>query len=326
MKLTRRSLFLGSAGAIGAACLAGCADGGGEGKDKITVGYIADGNGAMVVAVAEKQKLWEKHGLDVETKVFTNGPLQVTALGTKDIDFGYVGPGALWLPMKGEASIVSLNSLGTAERIIAQPGINTVADLKGKTVGVPEGTSGDMLLNLALESAGMTAADIKRTPMDPPTAISAFTSGQIDAAAIWYPHVATIKAQKPDLVEVSKSADFDEIAFPSAQVASPTIAKDKPEILKKYQAVVKEALTWAADNPDELITVLAAFLKAPKESLQSEQEFVEILTPDKLKPLIEDGTAAKWLTTLGEQFVAAGKLDAPGKPETFFLSKEYLEA
>ena len=36
--------------------------------------------------------------------------------------------------------------------------------------------------------------------MDPATVVSAFSSGQVDAAGIWYPLIDTIKAQVPDLV------------------------------------------------------------------------------------------------------------------------------
>ncbi|RRD45945.1 aliphatic sulfonate ABC transporter substrate-binding protein [Tessaracoccus sp. OH4464_COT-324] len=326
MNINRRTLLIGSLGVAGASALSACGGDTPAGVDKIVVGYIADGNGATLVTVANKLDLWKKHGLEVQTKTFTNGPLQVQALGTGDIDFGYIGPGAMWLPMKGDASIVTLNSLGTADRIIAQEGIASLKDLKGKTVGVPEGTSGDMLLNLALEANGMTVDDIKRTPMDPPTTISAFSAGQIDAAAIWYPHVATIKAKVPNLVEVVKSTDFPELAFPAAQVAGKSIAKDKPAVLKKFQAVAKEAFTWAAANREELVKELATFLKAPAESLTSEQEFVDILTPEKLKPLIEDGTVKKWLTTLNKQFIKAGKLEAEGNPDEYFLGAEYLQA
>lgn len=326
MNINRRTMLLGSLGLAGATALAACGSNTAEGQDKIVVGYIADGNGATLVTVAQKLDLWTKHGLSVETKVFTNGPLQVQALGTGDIDFGYIGPGALWKPMLGEASIVSLNSLGTADRVIAQAGIQSLQDLKGKTVGVPEGTSGDMLLNLALEANNMTVDDIKRTPMDPSTVVSAFTAGQIDAAAIWYPNVATIKERVPDLVEVVKSSDFPELAFPAAQVASPKIKEEKPEVLKKFQAVAKEAFIWADANREELTKELATFLKAPEESIKSEQEFVEILTPDKLKPLIEDGTANKWLTTLNKQFIKTSKLKKETDPNSYFLSAEYLQA
>ncbi|MDO5729955.1 MAG: ABC transporter substrate-binding protein [Actinomycetaceae bacterium] len=90
-----------------------------------------------------------------------------------------------------------------------------MADLKGKKVGVPEGTSGDTILTLALEKNGMTVDDIDRVPMDPATVVPAFSAGQIDAAGIWYPLVDTIKEQVPDLVELAQDSDFeDTMAFP----------------------------------------------------------------------------------------------------------------
>ncbi len=346
LRFHRRQILLGTAGLAGLATLAAC---GGDTKpadpvktpgtagsespaseapmtiDKINVGYIADGNGCMLVAVAEDQKLWEKHGLEVEAKTFTNGPLQIQALSTNDIDFGYIGFGALWLPMSGKATIVSINSLGTADRVIAQPGIKTMADLKGKKVGVPEGTSGDMILNLALDAAGMTVDDIERIPMDAPTLVSAFASGQIDGAGIWYPNVDTIKKQVPDMVEVAKSADFPNLAFPACQVAGPDIT-DRPEILAKFQAVCKEAFTWAADNKDKLNDMLATYLDAPADAIASEQEFVQILKPEEVVAASNDGKIDGWMTTLNEQFMKAGKVDAVSEVSTYWLAKEYEQA
>ena len=69
---------------------------------------------------------------------------------------------------------------------------------------MPEGTSGDMILTLALESAGLTRDDVELVPMDPATLVSAFSSQQVDAAGFWYPAIATIKGQVPDLVELAK--------------------------------------------------------------------------------------------------------------------------
>lgn len=337
---TRRQMLIGSAGILGVGALAACAsdeegttpDAGGEETtgaavetEPVKVGYIADGNGAMLVNIAEQQGLWAKHGLEAETVVFTNGPLQIQALGTGDIDFGYIGFGALWLPMSGEAKVVTVNSNGQADRVLAQPGISSVEDLRGKTVGVPEGTSGDILLTLALESAGMTVADIERVVMDPPTAVSAFISGQVDAVGIWYPHVQTILDQAPDTVELVKSADFPELAFPACQVAAPDIT-DRPELLAKFQAVQKDAFAWAVDNRDELTTQLAEFLDIPEESIASEQEFVDVLSPDRVTEMISDGTIEEWFTTLNEHFVEAAKLEEVVPVADYWLATEYEQA
>lgn len=345
-RFNRRQILLGTAGIAGMATLAACGgdddtptdpatpdtdvtDAGGEETpatvDDINVGYIADSNGAMLMAVAEDQGLWEKHGLNVNTSTFTNGPLQIQALGTGDLDFGYIGFGALWLPMSGKASVVAIQSLGKADRVVAQPGITSMEDLKGKKVGVPEGTSGDTILNLALEKAGMTVDDIDRVPMDPPTAISAFASGQVDAVGLWYPHVDTLVAQVPDAVILAESDDFPDFAFPACQVANTDIT-DRPEILRKYQAVCKEAFTWAAENVDARPALIAAYLDAPEDAVASEQQYVEVLTADEVIAASEDGRVEKWMTGLNEVFVDAGKLDSVADVSTYWLADEYAQA
>jgi NitT/TauT family transport system substrate-binding protein len=209
MRFSRRSLGAALAGLTlvlsAGACSSGGAGGGSDGGDTIEVnfGYIPDFNGTSLLAIAEDQGLWEEHGIDATTSSFTNGPLQIQALGTGDLDFGYIGPGAFWLPASGQAQIVALNTLGRADRVVAQPGIESIEDLRGRTVAVPEGTSGDMILTLALEEAGMTKDDVELVPMEPPAIVAALSSGQVDAAGFWYPALATVQEQVPDLVELA---------------------------------------------------------------------------------------------------------------------------
>lgn len=347
-RFNRRQILLGTAGIAGIATLAAC--GGDEPAtdptmdpanttagtestaaeepmtmDDIVVGYIPDSNGSMLMAVAEQEGIWEKHGLNVKSQTFTNGPLQIQALGTGDLDFGYIGFGALWLPMSGKAKVVAVQSLGKADRVIGQPGLTTMEDLRGKKVGVPEGTSGDTILNLALDAAGMTVDDIERIPMDPPTAISAFASGQIDAVGLWYPAVDTLKAQVPDLVEIAESDDFPDFAFPACQVAKADIT-DRAEILKKYQGACKEAFTWAAENKDALPALIADFVDADEATIASELQYTQVLTSDEVIAANDDGKIEGWMTALNEVFVEAGKADAVTDVSTYWLGEEYKQA
>ena len=47
---------------------------------------------ASLLAIANEKQLWKAHGLQVDAKVFTNGPLQIQALerefGVKSTQFG----------------------------------------------------------------------------------------------------------------------------------------------------------------------------------------------------------------------------------------------
>ena len=289
--------------------------------DVVRIGYIGDFNGASLAAIATDQNLWAAQGLQPDLKVFTNGPIQIQAFGSASLDFGYVGPGALWLPASGRAKVIAINNLGQADRVIAQAGLRTLADLKGKKVGVPEGTSGDMLLRLALRKQGMALSDIQLIRMDPSTVVAAFASRQIDAAGIWYPLVGVIKERVPDLVELAKNADFfPEIAFPTAFVARNDVADD---LSLKMIAVLKKANAFRAANLDASIAVTSKFIGVSADKLTTEAANSKFLTTPQLEAAAADGTAAGWLSTLNAMFKDFGRLPDPLDPKAYFRSDLY---
>lgn len=295
-------------------CLSACSSSG----ETVKFGYIADFNGASLIAIAQEKGLWAKNGLTAEPKVFTNGPLQVQALGAGNLDFAYVGPGALWLPPSGKAKIVAVNSIALADRVIAQKGITS---LKGLKVGVPEGTSGDMILRLALAKQGLTIDDVQKVVMDPPTIVTAFANKQIDAAGLWYPLIDTIRKQVPDLVELAKNEDFyPETTFPSAFLARNEV---DPELARKVVKVLREANDLRAADTKAAVATTAAFLKVPADKLASEAANVKLMTTAELDARTADGTVVGWLTSMNRLFTSFGKLKADVDPKTYYLGDVY---
>jgi len=300
-----------------------------SGERKVTFGYIGDYSGSAALAVAAKQDLWSKQGLKPDLKVFTNGPLQVQALGTKNLDFGYLGPGALWLPATGKAKIVSVNMLGQADRIIARPGsgITRPEDLKGKKIAVPAGTSGDMILNLALREVGLKPSDVSVVTMDPSTVVTAFGSGSVDAAAIWYPLIDNIKKRVPDLVEVTRTEDFyPKLTFPNVFVTQPELAEKDPELVRKVTTVLREANDWIVANPAESEKVAAEFLKLPAEQLAGSTKYVKLLPSSELTKLTQDGTVNGWFDNLADIFVQMDKMPERGNAKDYYLGDQYAAA
>lgn len=331
MTITRRMFGTVAAAAVATALtLSSCGaptGAGGEKLEDISFGYINDYNGASLLAIAKDQGYWEDHGLNVKTSVFTNGPLQIQAMGAGDLDFGYIGPGAMWLPASGQAKLAAINTLGKADRVIAQPGITSVEGLRGKKIGIPEGTSGDMILTLALKKAGMTKADVQAIPMDPATIVSAFASGQIDGAGIWYPLLGNIKKQVPDLTELAKNGDFsEEVAFPTAFVAGNDVVEKKEESVVKVLAALRDAMKFRTQNPDKTIELTAAMLAVDPEQVKADAANVNILSVEEIDKLTQNGSVNEWLTGLNDYFVRAGKLKAPVDPSTYYLGELFLKA
>ncbi|AEN08499.1 MULTISPECIES: aliphatic sulfonate ABC transporter substrate-binding protein [unclassified Streptomyces] len=324
MRILQRALTAVAAVSVLALSVTGCSgDSSSDGGRKVRFGYISDYNGASLLAIADKQGLWKEQGLSPDYKVFTNGPLQIQALGSGDLDFGYIGPGAMWLPASGKAKVVAVNTLARADRVIAQPGIDSIQDLKGKKVGVPEGTSGEMALNLALQKAGMSEKDVEKVPMDPSTVVSAFVSGQIDGAGLWYPLIDTIKARKPGLKEVASTADFTDKAFPTAFVSP---AKADKELTTKVVKVLQKANDWRAAHPEESVDAAAGLLKIDRKAVAADAANVETLSTGELVAKTKDGTVGGWLDGLGEFFVGTGQLPKAPASTTYYEGDLYTEA
>ncbi|MFI0816327.1 aliphatic sulfonate ABC transporter substrate-binding protein [Streptomyces sp. NPDC021098] len=324
MSMTRRALLSALSATGMSLSVAACSSSGDGGDDaKARFGYIADYNGASLLAIADQRGLWKKHGLTADYKVFVNGPVQIQALGTGNLDYGYIGPGALWLPASGKATIVAVNTLTYADRVIARPGITSVRGLRGRKVGVPEGTSGEMALNLALQQAGMAMDDISKVVMDAPTVVSAFASGKIDGAGIWYPLIDTIKAKVPGMEEVASTEDIPGSTFPTAFL---TGAKRRPERDEKVVKVLQEANDWRAAHPKESIALAAKMLKADQTTVAADAGHVKTMTTADLVTKTEDGSVGKWLDGMCRFFTRTGQLAKTPDPAGFYDGDLYTKA
>lgn len=327
MAIERRTLLGGMLALPALGALASCGASGGADLTEINYGYIPDFNGTSLLAVADDQGLWEENGLRANLSTFTNGPLQIQALGTGDLDFGYIGPGAMWLPASGKAKVITVNGVGQADRVIAQPGISSIEDLAGKKVAIPEGTSGDMIVQLALEAAGMTLDDIEKVAMDAATVVSAFSSGQVDGAGIWYPMIDNIKEQVPDLVELAQNSDFaDVMQFPNVMVTGADFPEQNEETTLNVLRVLRSAMDYRAENMDATIELVASMIDSDAESVAGDAANGDYYPASELDTMVEDGTIEGWLDAMNGYFEDNDKIEgetvAPADYFTFDLFTE----
>ena len=296
-------------------------------SDIVRLGYIADYQNASLPAIAADQKMWEAEGLVPDVKVFTNGPIQIQAMGAGSLDFGAIGPGALWLPASGRTKVVAVNLLTFSDRVISLPEYPKVEDLRGKKVGVPQGTSGEMILRLTLAKANMTIADIDMVPMDPSTIVAAIASKQIAGAGIWYPLIEIIKRRVPGLHELSADEDFyPKISFPNTFVAREETLKNNPELVRRFVRVIKRAMDYRVANVERSVELSAAMLGAPVDSVRALAQTVKLLTSAELEKLTQDGTVDGWFQNFNDMFKSFGTLKEALPPSQWYNSKMFVSA
>lgn len=295
--------------------------------DVIRIGYIPDYQNASLPAIATDQKYWEAENLTPDIKVFTNGPIQIQAMGAGSLDFGAIGPGALWLPASGRSKIVAVNLLTFSDRVIAQPGIPGIEGLRGKKVGVPQGTSGDMILRLTLAKAGMTVADIQVVPMDPSTVVAAFSSRQIDAAGLWYPLVDVIRKRVPDVQELSNDQDFyPGISFPNTFVARNEILATNPDLARRFVRVLKRALDYRVANYDRSVELATAMLNQPAADVRAIAATTRLLNSADLAKLTQDGTVEGWFNKFNDLFKSFGTIKDALPPSQYYEAQMFISA
>ncbi|TIU46010.1 MAG: sulfonate ABC transporter substrate-binding protein, partial [Mesorhizobium sp.] len=120
------------------------------------IGYQKTG----LPVIARQQQIIEKaladKGVTVKWVEFTAGPPLVEALNVGAIDVGWTGDAPPIFGQSAGANIVyaaALPSNGEGEAIFVKPAspIQSLADLKGKRIGVGKGTSAHNLVVAALE-------------------------------------------------------------------------------------------------------------------------------------------------------------------------------
>jgi len=220
--------------------------------------------------IARDKGYFKQEGIDIELRVMENTPIKMGALMAGQIDLVastvdefpiYMKPGT---PLRYFLAVDNSNG---GDGIVARNGINSISDLKGKTVAFEEGSVSQFFINALLREAGMTQNDIKMVNMTASDAGVAFVANQVDAAVTWEPHLSQGAASENGHLLVDSSQKPGLIVD---VVAARQETIDKyPNELKAFVRAWQRALDFLASNPDEAFKIMAAgvggWLEDPEE-------------------------------------------------------------
>lgn len=125
--------------------------------------------------------------------------------------------------------------------------IQSIADLKGKSVAVNRGGTGEYLLVRALETAGIDAAGVKRVYLSPSDSAAALATGHVDAWATWDPFVTLGKTNYDARVLADGAAIKSDNAV--VLVASRDLAEKRGKVLKVVFDTLEAENAWAVAHP-----------------------------------------------------------------------------
>lgn len=238
---------------------------------KVRVAYMPNLGSASSLFTAIEQGYFNEVGITVEPLQFQGGPAEIAAMGSGDIDISQIGHGAHKLCIQGQAVVFEMDQNSLADAVVANKskGINTVKDLKGRTVALQTGTSSEIILKLALEKNGMTMDDIKTVEMDANGMVTAMVSGQIEACATWSPSTVAIKkGLKDNYLVLGQNSDFlDQAAFPSSFITTTKYAEANKDVLVRFTAAIEKAKVYREAHIDDVAKLLSKKLDVPEDTM-----------------------------------------------------------
>lgn len=211
--------------------------------------------GLYPLVIAQEEGFFARHGVPVEIVVYDAYTTAYTDFASGKVDGSEMVLGDLLLLLdKHDSTVVMVtDSSEGGDQVVATNDIRSVADLKGKRIGVKLGTYGELFVRKMLEANGLTTADVTLINTNPEAVPEVFPA-QIDAGHSFEPftsqaadkggHVVFTSAETPGLI-------------PNVFAFTTKVVKERPDDIRAFVAAWFEAVDWMNAHPDEVPAVVA---------------------------------------------------------------------
>lgn len=240
----------------------------------VRLGLMANSDGAYVAAIAQQEGYFKKYGINVQTTTFSAGIDTVNAIVMNQLDIGYVADFAalnrFGVSAKSDLRIFAKlsSSGGTSNKLYVTKNINSLADLKGKSIVTHTGTVWDYWDARTLQKAGLKETDVTLLPV---------SSGQEGYAVMDSGQASATWASGQDAQKLDQTGKFKVLAVQS-DIVSPTLAfsianesyltKNK-KAAEAYLKAYNDAVKLIHSEPEKAAEIVSQADNIPKDTVSA---------------------------------------------------------
>lgn len=302
--------------------------------ETIIIGHF--GNPTPMQFARAEGKFEAATGWDIEWRKFDAGTDVIAAMAAGDVALAELGSSPLAIATSQGVDIqlfMLAAVLGTAESLIAREGsgIASIADLKGKRIGVPLGSTAHYSLMGALKHEGIAETEVTIMGMTPDQIAAAWEQGAIDAGFVWEPVQNQILQTGTRIIGADQIAEWGYPTF-DAWVVGTDFAAANAEALVAFAKVFDEAnaayladpAAWNAESAEvkALVDMTGA---APEQVPGILEGFVFVPLKDQTSEALL-GSAPTILKSTAEFLKGAGRIDAVAEDYAPFVNLSVIEA
>jgi NitT/TauT family transport system substrate-binding protein len=244
--------------------------------DALKIGY-SDWPGWLVWELAKQKGFFKDAGVDVDLEWFSDYLESIKAYTAGKLDAILIACGDS-LTAKSSVIIVLTDFSEGNDMIIGKEGINSIKDLKGKTVGLEKNLVEHLLLATALEKNGMTEADLTLKEVKTEETTGALKAKEVDAIGAWYPISGRTLTQVGGSKKLFTSAEAPGLIYDALQVDPASLEKRRDE-WKKVIGVWFKCLDFLNNSAthDEAVKIMAKRIDSPPDDLEKNLKGTHLL-------------------------------------------------
>lgn len=275
-----------------------------------------------VSCVMAEKGLLKSEGFDAQLATMQNSPQSIQQLITGGYQIATSQPETFVAAVdKGGSNLAAISApANRADWVLAgTPGVKTLQDLKGKTIGVSALKVGEVWLTMQLlEKAGLKKADYNFIAVGlSPAKVTALQRGSIGAAVLFRPSGdLAIKQGDADLGHYADMREYPVVLY---CVTKEWAAKN--DAGKRAARAIQAGHRWLWDpnNKQEALAILAKYTRQPPELLEA--VYKDYFVTDKVYSRAGEISLGGMKNLLAD-LVAEGEIKgAAPAPEKFILDK-----
>lgn len=243
---------------------------------KVAVG-LSGWTGFAPLTLAKEAGLFKKHGLDVTLKKIPQKDRHL-AIASGDIQCAAttVETWIVW-NANGVATtqIFQLDKSYGADGMVVKAGINSIKELKGKTVAASApGTAPYFTLAWMLRENGLTMKDVKVVNLEPQAAANAMIAGTsgVDAAMTYEPFLGAVRAKPEAGKIIATTLDYPMIMDTFG--CTPKFLAEQPKAAKALADAYFDSVAMIKAEPQKSFGIMGADVKQSAEAFEKSQSYL----------------------------------------------------
>lgn len=276
--------------------------------------------------IAEEKGYFEDAGVDVTLTNFMTDADMTAAFAAGRIQMANAASHSALKLLEQDLDIsivLLLDASLTADAILADSSIESVADLAGTSIAFEEGSVSNLLLGYALQENGLSLDDITPVPMGPSEAATALIGGSVPAAVTYEPYISEAESNSDAFTTLFTAAEKEGL-ISDVLVVDNTFLEENPEAVQGVVDAWGPSIDFYESDNEEARAIIAENVGSDVDALSSAFDGVKFFSLEdnasELGGTYTESTLPTVQDIASEIGIVDGGIDIPSVIDTSFVS------